>query len=144
MGGVERQGSAWGREIESYCTGQTGLVEDRTSQAAPRGWPLKSPYAQKVSEHKAPVLSSVIISVGFWWTECWKGSSDLPTPLYSCTPARRAVPWIWKTLDKMGNPAALTLSGQFLDIVVSQCSKVWIFTSRVEELSQLFSIFWVL
>lgn len=65
MGGVESPESTGGREVESHCKGQRGLLEDKTLRAATRFQPLRHLHAQKASEHQAPILLSFVrISVG--------------------------------------------------------------------------------
>lgn len=65
MGGAESPESTGDRQVESHCKGQRGLLEDKTLRAATRFQPLRHLYAQKSSEHQAPILLSFVrISVG--------------------------------------------------------------------------------
>lgn len=54
MGEVESPESTGGREVESHCKGQRGLLEDKTLRAATRFQPLRHHHAQKAR----PLFSS--------------------------------------------------------------------------------------
>lgn len=75
MGWRESPASSWGQEVESRHSPQGFIIEqDFQSQ------PLRSPHAQKASEHWAPTfLSTVRIYRHLWLKAEWKGSSA-PNP----------------------------------------------------------------